>query len=483
MLDIADIKLYGESLLDTRRFEIEPGETKNCTFSTVIYKSGKQNLTVIVGQKVVTSAISVSKAPAKLTLENEKTNIDDNGVLNYSANAYNAGSDIYKEEVGIKVDDKVVYSQHLELNPGEHKELLLNYSFSRSGTFRVKIANNNEQQMVVPGGIGLALQDSLYYLTFESADASGVKDEISGSLLPFQGTPQFISGKNGKAFESDSKTTFIKTGGTDLYRKSFTLSCWVNIEKLENGQAMFFGGQAPMGADVDNTGTALAAGISNEKLLLSFQDRDIQGTGKVQTEKWIHLAYTYDAVKELGSLYIDGKPDKSAAQKTYAGPLDMIGSSLRFSHCKFAMDDVLVTRSCMSANAIKELASKGVDSLRNAQITTEWRSVTALPATLQTLADVPAGSSIKITVETGDKDGKVVDSKVIDLKAGEQGIPLSGIKSGTQIRLNVQISSNKWSALPVLQSAILSGAGESICWSTSGEWGKGNASGGLKIGL
>jgi hypothetical protein len=147
------------------------------------------------------------------------------------------------------------------------------------------------------------------------------------------------------------------------------------------------------------------------------------------------------------------------------------------------MDDVLVTRSCMSANAIKELASKGVDSLRNAQITTEWRSVTALPATLQTLADVPAGSSIKITVETGDKDGKVVDSKVIDLKAGEQGIPLSGIKSGTQIRLNVQISSNKWSALPVLQSAILSGAGESICWSTSGEWGKGNASGGLKIGL
>ncbi|MDD4921092.1 MAG: glycoside hydrolase family 3 N-terminal domain-containing protein [Bacteroidales bacterium] len=483
LLDIADIRLYGESLLDTRRFEIAPGETKTYKFTPVIYNSGKQMLTVIVGSKAVSRVIEVSRVPAKLTLQKERTTVGTDGVLTYTADASNTGSDVYTGTIGIKVEDKVVASQILTLNPGEQKKMSLTYSFPRSGTFRVKVGNASEQQMVISGGVALALQDPMLYFTFDAASASGVKDEVSGSILPVQGKPQFIPGKTGQAFKTDDKATFVKAGGADLYRKSFTLSGWFNIEKLENGQAMFFGGQAPMGADVDNTGTVLAAGISGEKMLLSFQDRDIQSAGKIETGKWIHLAYTYDAKSELGSLYINGKLDKAAAQKTYAGPLDMIGSSSRFMHGKFAMDEVLVTRNCMNAVAIKELSSKGIEALRNGQITTQWRSISGLPATLQTWADVPAGSSVKIAVEIGDQDGKVIDTKVFDVKSGELKLPLAGIKSGKQVRLNVKLSSSKWTALPVLQTAILLGSGEPVRWSTSDEWGKGTATGGLKTGL
>ncbi|MDP4238182.1 MAG: glycoside hydrolase family 3 N-terminal domain-containing protein [Bacteroidota bacterium] len=483
ILDIAEIKLYGESLLGTRRFEIEPGETKTYIFHPVIYKAGKQNITVIVGQNAISSPITVSKATAKLNLENVRTSIDDDGVLNYSADVNNLGSDTYKGEIAIKVENKIVANRHLELYPGEHKKLLFNYSFPHSGTFRVKIGDAAEQQMVVPGGVGMALQDPQYYLTFDAANTSGVKDEISGSVLPVQGTPQYISGKNGKVFKTDDKTTFIKAGGADLYRKSFTLSGWVNVEKLEKGQAMFFGGQAPMGADVDNTGTSLAAGVFNEKLLLSFQDRDIQGTEKIQTGKWMHIAYTYDARKEQGSLYIDGRLDKSASQKAYAGPLDMIGSSMRFNHGKFALDKVLITRSCMGPNAIRELAGKGIDALRNGQLTTNWCSITSSPSILQTWTIIPSESSIKVRVEVGDAGGKVIDSKTVELKNGEQNIPLSDLKTGSQIRLCVVMNINKWNSSPFLQTAILtSGTGEHIRWSTIREWEKGSVSGGLNIG-
>ena len=101
----------------------------------------------------------------------------------------------------------------------------------------------------------MALQDPLAYITFEGATDKEVKNEITGKMLPIQGTAQIVDGKNGKGFKKDKKETFVDAGGMDLYRKPFTLSAWVYLNQMDNGQAMFFGGQAPMGADVDVTGT------------------------------------------------------------------------------------------------------------------------------------------------------------------------------------------------------------------------------------
>jgi beta-glucosidase len=484
LVDIADIKLYGETLLDSYRPEIEPGQTVTHTFNVALYKGGLQPLTVIVGKKVATCSVLVSKAPAKLTLENVKTSIGEDGVLHYEALAGNAGSLPYTGSFGVLVNDKTATAQPLKLEAGEKRILKIDYAFARSGAYRVRIGNAAEQRMVVPGGIGLALQNPLLYLNFDDATTTAVKDAVNNTTLRVQGTPQLVEGKNGKAFYSGDKKTFVAAGGLDLYRKSFTLACWANIEKFDaGGQAMFFGGQAPMGADVDNTGTGLAVGTQAETPFLSFQERDVKGNGKVPVGKWVHLAYTYNAESNTGTVYINGKVDKTASQKPYAGPFDMIGSSQRFNHGKFAMDEVLATRSCLSPDNIKELSVNGVEGLRKGQLTTEWRNASAVITQLKAFTELPAGTTVQVTVESGDAAGKVTGSKTISLKNGEQTIALDGL-TGEKVRLRIELASPNWTALPILQSILLdSKSGKSIRWSTTSEWKKGTVSGGVKIGL
>ena len=485
LLDVAEIKLCGDTVLDTRRFEIAPGETQSHTFTIPLYRSGKQTLTAMVGGKLIHHAIEVSKVPAKLELGKEQSAIDQDGVLKYAASARNLGSEPYKGSIAIQVDGKAVLQQVLELAPGAQREIAMNYSFPRSGTFRVKIANAPEQQMVVKGGIGLALCDPLIYLTFDSADGSGVRNEVTGALLSFEGKPQFVSGKSGKAFKTDAKGTYVKAGCLDLYRKSFTLAAWILIESLDHKQATFFGGAAPMGANVDTKGTSLAASVFNEKLMLTFRDIDTQGAAKLALGKWVHLAFTYDADAAQGSVYINGSLDRSTPLKPYTGPLEMIGSAPELSHGKFAMDEALVTRSAMGRDAIKLLANKGIQGLRKGELTTDWRPLTGSIAELQTSADVPEGSSIDVVIEAGDATGKVVGSKCVSLKSGEQKIPVPQETAlrGTQVRLRVQLASTKWNASPALQSIALPVGGNVLHWSTTGEWRKGSASGGVKIGL
>jgi hypothetical protein len=482
LTDIAEIRLYGATLLDTYRFEVEPGQTQSHTFNVALYRDGIQNLTAIVGQKVVTQTVTVSKAPSKLELTNVRTTIGQDGVLHYAAIANNTGSDPYAGSVGISVEGQTVVNQEVTLSPGEHREVGLTYAFPRSGGFRVKIGDAAEQQMIVPGSIRLALQDPLLYLTFDETKSSGVKNEVSGKDLVVQGKLQYVSGRNGKAFSSGDQKTYVRAGGLDLYRKPFTLAAWVNIESLDKGQATFFGGQAPMGADVDITGTILSAGILGDNLLLSFQDRDVRGGGKIPVGQWTHIAYTYNPEKEQGSVYINGKLDKVQAQKPYAGPLDMIGGSTRFNHGKYAIDEVLVTRSCLNPEAIKELAGKGIEGLYYGQLTTDWRLVTSPLASLQTWATIPDNSHIKVIIESGNQEGKTIDSVTVELKDGENKVSLEHLKIGTQVKLHVELGAKKWGSLPVLQTVILMGKEETIRWSTTEEWQKGVSSGGLNTG-
>lgn len=483
LLDVAEIQLCGESVLDTRRFEIAPGESRSHTFSVPLYKSGKQNLTVIVGGKFIYHPVLVSKVPAKLLLERVRNAVGDDGVLKYEADARNVGSEPFQGTLAVSVDGKVVVSQVLAIEPGVQREVVLEYAFPRAGTFRVKVGDGAEQPVVVKGGIGLALREPLIYLTFDEAGAAGVKNEVTGALLPLEGKPEFVEGKPGKAFKTLNRQTFVKAGSVDLYRKSFTLAAWVNVEALDGKQATFFGGAAPMGANVDKTGTSLAAAIFNEKMLMSFRDCDTQGADKPVIGKWVHLAYTYDADAAMGAVYLHGDLDRSVAQKPFTGPLEMIGSAPQLSHGKFAMDEVLVTREAMGPAAIKQLANKGVAAMRGGEITTDWRPLAGALTSMQTWAEIPAGSTIKVVVETGDKDGKVFGSKTLDLKSGAQTLPLAGLPAGAQARVRCQLATTQWNASPVLQAVVLATASDRVHWSTTGAWRKGAASGSIKIGF
>src|ERR1700739_1575463 len=111
-------------------------------------------------------------------------------------------------------------------------------------------------------------------LRFRAALGWRCRNEVTGAVLPVEGTPHYVAGKKGQALETDNKKTFVRAGSLDLYRKPFTLAAWVNIEALENRQATFFGGTAPMGADIDIVGTSLAGCIFDDNLLLTFRNRD-----------------------------------------------------------------------------------------------------------------------------------------------------------------------------------------------------------------
>lgn len=479
LLDIADLKIYGESLIDTHRFEIEQGQTKSYTFNITLYHSGQQNVNVVLGSKIIAGSIQVLKSPARLQLTNAHTVIGNDGILHYKALATNIGSEPYQNVLTIAADGKEVAHQSLTLASGEHRDVNIDYSFPHSGAFQLKIGSDAPQQIVVPGGVSLGLKDPLVYLNFDTATDGGVRNEVTGNLLQVKGKPVYANGKQGKGFYTANKSTFISAGSLDLYRKPFTLATWVNIDALYDGQAMLFGGQAPMGADIDVSGTNLAAGIVNQHLLASFQDRDVKGKSPIETGKWVHVAYTYNPDREQGSLYINGKLDQVGAQKPYAGPLEIIGGAQRFNHGKYTMDDVLITRSCLSESSIKLLADQGIKAFQQGELTTDWRDLATMPANLRTSANIPSNSKITVTVDVGDKNGGSIDTKTFELKSGEQNIPLGGIKAGGKVRLKISFTAAKLGIMPVLQTVSL----DNIRWSTTDEWQKGACSESLKIGL
>ena len=437
--DVTEIKVYGENLLDTYHMEVAPGVTKTHTFPITLYKSGTQTLTILMGGRVLTRALTVSPAPARLTLDHVRTVIGEDGVLRYSADAVNTGSIAYREQMRIRVDGALVKEQSLVLEPGERQRLRADYAFPRSGTYKVQIGTGEPTQVVVPGGIGLGLRNPSLYLT-------------DGNVL--QGN-------------------VVNTGGLDLYRKPFTLSAWVNVASLDNnGQAGFFGGQAPMGADVDNTGTALSAGVSKGRLLLSFWGRDLSGTTRVSVGEWVHVAYTYDPVKGQGALYLNGKLDKTGAQQPYAGQLSTIGASPRLGQGKFSMRDVVISRDCLDAADIATLYREGVGAFKEGALVTEWEP--AASGTIKYWADVPTGSHIHLTLEKEN----VSDSLSVELHNGADSISVTGLHldAGSRVRARIRLTAEDWHSAPVLQTLSMDGGPR---WSMQDEWQKGTVSGGI----
>ncbi|MDB6016292.1 MAG: beta-glucosidase [Pedosphaera sp.] len=59
LLDVAEVKLFGDCLLATHRFEIAPGATRSFVFKISLSKTGSQTLTTIVGNKAVSHVVQV----------------------------------------------------------------------------------------------------------------------------------------------------------------------------------------------------------------------------------------------------------------------------------------------------------------------------------------------------------------------------------------------------------------------------------------
>ncbi|MGA3170752.1 MAG: glycoside hydrolase family 3 N-terminal domain-containing protein [Chthoniobacteraceae bacterium] len=479
LTDVSVVKLYAGAQLDSWGFEINPGETKTHVFHPVMYSPG--DLAVVAETQMVGKTVDIAAAPARLEIQNIHVTVDENDVLRVSAQAQNVGGAPCERTVAFTVDGQPVgQSEPLSLDPGEKASLTLSHAFATGGLHRYQIDGQPEQQIVVGSGIGFGLRNPLVDLKLDEGQGSSVRNEITGAMLPLRGSPAWVEGREGKALQLSAGGMDIDAGNVDIYRKAFTLSAWVKIDHLGNGDDLaLFGGRAPMGADQDITGTELHAGVQGGRAFMGFFGRDISGSEAVPVGSWVNLAYTYDPDARKGSLYINGSLDKSEAQKPYTGPLQTIGDCSILEHGDYALGDVVAVQSCLTPGMIQLLCSKGLDALREGDYVSEWRPFAGTPATLTATADVPLGSRAAVTVEAASGDGKVTGSVKIPLRPGEHTYPLPDIAPGGWIHLRIQLAGGDWKNLPVVRAAQVEGGGATQRWSTPHDWSQGNASASL----
>ena len=474
LTDVTEARLYDSVELASWRFELKPGEEKTHTFEVSVYKPG--DMALVAGSQIITKAISVVASPAHLAFEDLRLNVDRNAALQVTAGAKNVGSFPYQGELTLKVDGQVATdSQSLSLQPGENRKIALSHQFTIGGLHRVQLGDEPERLIVVPGGVNLALRNPLVDLRLSEGQGTGTRNEETGKLLSFRETPQWVAGRSGGGLQT-SHSASVDAGAIQLYRKSFTLSAWIRIDALgDKDELGLFGGQAPMGADQDNTGTILDAGIRNKKLFLGFHGRDILGNKEVPKGAWVNVTYTYDAVLHKASLYLNGSLDKTGDQASYTGPLESIGDAPTLQHGRYTMDDIVVAQDCLSPDLVRLLFQNGYDALRGGNYSAGWRPYEEGVQSMEAVTEIPVGSKLSLLVETGDKTGKVLNSQTIELVSGKKVYPLKSSKPGDQIRFRAQLTASKDGQSPVLRAVSLAGSNKTERWSTPSEWGVGTA--------
>ncbi|HTJ79379.1 MAG TPA: glycoside hydrolase family 3 C-terminal domain-containing protein [Rariglobus sp.] len=472
LTDVTTVKLFSNFELGEWSFELNPGETKTHTFTPTIYKAGDLNL--IAGKQMISRPIDVQASPARIEFKGTRIRVDDNGTLQITAEARNVGGALYEGSLTLKVDGQVSGTpQPLKLDSGEARKVILTHTFSVGGLHRIQINDLSEQQIVVNSGLALAVKSPLIYLKLNEGHGASVKNEITGQALHVRGNPVWVDGRatGSKALQLADSGLGIEAGNADIYRKSFTLSAWVKINKLSpKNQIALFGGQAPMGADQDTTGTVLHAGVDGKKMKLGFFGSDIGGGKEVPLNTWVNLTYTYDMSEKKGNLYLNGVLDKSSKQKPYTGPLEIIGDAPILTHGDYALGEVFVAQSCMPSALIRHLVANGPGGLCSTSYTSDWRSLSGPANSIVIASEIPQGTSIKVTVDVGSQDGKTLGStSAITLRPGTQTYPLSGLPAGAQIRIRVSMETTQLGVTPVLRAATVAGQ----VWSTANDWDKG----------
>jgi hypothetical protein len=366
-------------------------------------------------------------------------------------------------------------SESVSLQPGEKEKVALSHHFAIGGLHRVQIGEQPERVVMIPGGVNLVLRNPLVDLKLNEGKGTSTRNEITGAMLSFRGVPQWVSGRSGEGLQTASSAS-IDAGGIQLYRKSFTLSAWIRIDDFgAKGELGLFGGQAPMGADQDTTGTILDAGIRNKKLFLGFHGRDILGNKDVPTGTWVNVTYAYDAALQKAFLYVDGSLDKTGNQASYTGPLETIGDAPTLHHGRYTIDDVVVTQDCLSPELVALLFHDGYDALLHGSYTSAWRPYENSVQSVEVVTEMPVGTKLSLIVETGDRAGNVLNSQTIELGPGKHAYPLKSPKTDDRIRFRAQVNASADGRSPVLRAVNLTGANGAERWSTPSEWGTGTA--------
>jgi beta-glucosidase len=479
LTDLTEANLYDSVALGSWHLELKPGEEKSHTFHVAVYKSGQ--LTLLGANELVSTPIEVVESPARLEFAKVHFAVDENATLHITADAHNVGSLPYRGSFVLKIDGQLASeAQLLSLRSGESRKVILSHSFSEGGLHRAQLGNMPEQLIDVPGGIRLALQNPVLALKLDEGKGAVVKNEINGAELALKGSPAWVKGKEGSGLRPSSSAS-IDAGNVQLYRKSFTLSAWCKIDTLGGGGDLaLFGGRAPMGADQDNTGTVLSAGLHDGKLFLGFQGREATGTKTVPLGTRVNITYVYDASLRKAFLYLNGSQDRVVALDPYTGPLETIGDAPGLQHGEYAMDDIVVVESALAPKLVQILAQDGFAALYEGEYVSGWQSYTGVLDHVSSSTVIPEGGSLLLTTEVADGKGTILGRQTLTLKPGAASYAMEALKAGGQVRLHVKLAANVAAPSPVLRAVWLSGPAGSVRWSTPKEWAVGSA--GNRIG-
>lgn len=477
LTDVTEAKLYDNVELDSWRFELKPGESKSHTFHVKVYKAGQ--LAVVASNQMITQSLAVVESPARVEFDKVRLAIDENATLQVSADAHNVGSLPYSGTLALKIDGQPRAGvEPLFLQSGESRHVTLSYAFPEGGLHRIQLNDRPEQVVQVPGGIALALQNPVLVLKLDEGKGTAVKNQITGRELVVKGTPTWDKG----AGLQPSTFSSVDVGSIQLYRKSFTLSACVQVEKLSNGGEIgLFGGRAPMGADQDNSGTILNAGLRNGKMYLGFQGREATGSKAVPIGKPVLLTYVYDATQRKAFLYIDGSLDRAVNLEPYTGPLESIGDASTLQHGDYYVKDVVVTLSVLGRETVHALAQYGFDTLRTGEYVSNWHALSGELNRLESVAEIPKGASAAVTVETVNNKGSIGESQTIYLKTGHETAPLNISKPNAQVRIRVKLDSSQELQAPMVRAISLVGLAEKIRWSSPKEWSTGVGEKGVAV--
>jgi hypothetical protein len=91
LTDVTETRLFAGSELASWSFELRPGEGKSHTFHLAMYKPG--NLSVVAGTQIVSSEIAVEKTSARLEINGQRMQINQDSAPQVTAEPQDAGSE------------------------------------------------------------------------------------------------------------------------------------------------------------------------------------------------------------------------------------------------------------------------------------------------------------------------------------------------------------------------------------------------------
>ena len=120
----------------------------------------------------------------------------------------------------------------------------------------------------------------------------------------------FVAGYIGQAIELDRNTTqFVNAPYINLMSQSFTVQVWVYLYNLEPTSDMSIFTQC----EINLVDRCLHYVVRQNRPYLGFFADDIIGRTNLTTSVWYHIAYVYDNVANIKTIYLNGISDGSSA--------------------------------------------------------------------------------------------------------------------------------------------------------------------------